>query len=129
VHLGRDDLPYSVARRLLGRKKIIGLTVHTLKQAIQAQRSGADYVGVSPVFTTNTKLDAGKPVGIELIREIKKRISLPIIAIGGINLSNAREVIRAGADGLSAISAVLAARDVRLEIEKFQRLFRELPKL
>lgn len=129
VHLGREDLPYSIARRLLGRKKIIGLTVHTLKQAIQAQRSGADYIGVSPIFATHTKLDAGVPVGVELISKIKKRIRIPVIAIGGINLSNAKDVIRAGASGLCAISAVVVARDVRLEIKKFQRLFREPPKL
>lgn len=125
VHLGRGDLPYPIVRRLLGRKKFIGLTVHTLKQALQAQELGADYIGVSPIFATTTKLDAGAPVGIELIRKIKKRISIPVIGIGGINLSNAREVIRAGADGLCAISAVVAVADVRGEIEKFQRLFRE----
>ena len=129
VHLGREDLPYLIARRLLGRKKIIGLTVHTLKQAIQAQRLGADYIGVSPIFATHTKSDAGVPVGVELISKIKKRIRIPVIAIGGINLSNAKDVIRAAASGLCAISAVVTARDVRLEIEKFQRLFRESPKL
>ncbi|MCX5703252.1 MAG: thiamine phosphate synthase [Candidatus Omnitrophica bacterium] len=125
VHLGRSDLPYAVARRLLGKRKIIGLTVHTLKQAIQAQGLGADYIGVSPIFATHTKLDAGVPVGVELISKIKKRIRIPVIAIGGINLSNAKDVIRAGADGLCAISAVLASRDVRGRIERFQRLFRE----
>jgi len=124
VHLGRQDLPYTVTRRLLGNKKIIGLTVHTLKQAQEAQKLGAQYIGVSPVFLTDTKQDAGNPVGVTLIKKIKKHISLPLVAIGGIDLSNAKDVLRAGADGLCAISAVVTKPDVRKEIEKFQRLFR-----
>ncbi|HTY44866.1 MAG TPA: thiamine phosphate synthase [Patescibacteria group bacterium] len=123
VHLGSDDLPYRVARRLLGKKKIIGITVHTVREAQEAQRLGADYIGVSPVFKTGTKRDAGKPAGIRLIKEIKKRVSIPVIAIGGIRLSNARQVVEAGADGVCAISAVVAGPDVRGEIEKFQALF------
>lgn len=125
VHLGQQDLPYSIARRLLGNKKIIGLTVHTLQEAIEAEHLGAQYIGVSPIFATNTKQDAGSPVGIELIKKIKKRVSLPLMAIGGINLSNALEVMRAGADGVCAISAVLTKQDVRKEIEKFQELFKK----
>lgn len=125
VHLGRGDLPYSIARKLLGKNKIIGLTVHTLQEAIEAQRLGANYIGVSPIFVTSTKLDAGEPVGVGLIRRIKRHIRIPVIAIGGINLYNAPDIIAAGADGLCAISKVVAAKDVRQEIEKFQRLFLE----
>jgi len=123
VHLGTFDMPYSVARKLLGNKKIIGLTVHSVKEAIEAQRLGADYIGVSPVFATKTKCDAGKPKGVGLIKQIRKQVSIPIIAIGGINLSNAKEVIEAGASGLCAISAVVTKPDVKKEIEKFQALF------
>jgi thiamine-phosphate pyrophosphorylase len=123
VHLGSDDLPYSTARRLLGDKKIIGMTVHNLEEALEAQRLGADYLGVSPIFSTNTKSDAGKPVGAGLIKEIKKQVSLPIIAIGGITLGNASRVMQAGADGLCAISAVITKQDVKAEISKFQALF------
>ncbi len=123
VHIGRDDLPYRIARRLLGKKKIIGVTVHSVKEAQEAQRLGADYIGVSPVFTTGTKRDAGKPAGIRLIKEIKRRVSTPIVAIGGIDLSNAKKVIEAGADSLCAISAVVTKPDVKKEIEKFQALF------
>ena len=125
VHLGQEDLPYRIARKLLGKKKIIGLTVHNVKEAAEAQESGADYISVSPIFSTSTKPDAGKATGTELIRNIKKRISLPIIAIGGINLSNAPQVIDAGADCVCAISAVVAKRDVRSEIEKFQALWKK----
>jgi len=82
-------------------------------------------LGVSPIFQTNTKLDAGKPAGIALIEEIREQVSIPLIAIGGINHSNATEVIRAGADGLCAISCVVAKENVDEEIKKFQKLFKE----
>ena len=125
LHLGGTDLPYRVARNLLGRKRIIGLTVHSLKEAQEAQRLGVDYLGVSPVFSTATKPDAGEPIGCNLIRKIKKSIRLPVVAVGGINLENASEVIRSGADSLCAISAVVTKADVRKEIERFQDLFRD----
>jgi thiamine-phosphate pyrophosphorylase len=123
VHLGSDDFPYSIARKLLGKNKIIGLTAHNLGEAIKAQRIGAAYLGVSPIFSTNTKSDAGKPAGVQLIKEIKQRVSIPIIAIGGISLSNAAKVIQAGADGLCAISVLVSRKDVKAEINKFQELF------
>jgi thiamine-phosphate pyrophosphorylase len=123
VHIGNDDLPYSVIRKLLGKKKIIGMTVHRVKEAREAQELGADYIGISPIFATSTKADAGIPVGIELIKKIKKEVSIPVIAIGGINLPNAPEVVLAGVDALCAISAVVTSKDVRGEIEKFQELF------
>jgi thiamine-phosphate pyrophosphorylase len=123
VHLGQEDMPYHCARRLLGKRRIIGLTVHTLRQAKIAEEWGANYLGVSPVFSTETKPDAGIPVGLELIRRIKKTVSLPIIAIGGIDLSNAASVIDVGADGICAISAVVTRPDVKREIQKFQALF------
>ncbi len=123
VHLGQNDLPFPAARKLLGQGKIIGLTVHSLDEARQAEAAGADYLGVSPIFTTQTKADAGPPAGIQLIRQIRSAVKIPLIAIGGINLANAPEVIQAGADGLCAISAVVSRENVRAEIEKFQRLF------
>ncbi|MEI6631045.1 MAG: thiamine phosphate synthase [bacterium] len=123
VHLGSYDLPYRIARRLLGKKRIIGLTVHNLEEARQAQIMGADYLGVSPVFATATKSDAGEPVGTGLIRRIKKAVSLPVVAIGGINLKNAKEVILSGADSLCAIAAVVRKADVKREISRYQELF------
>jgi thiamine-phosphate pyrophosphorylase len=127
VHLGQDDLPYAAARRLLGPHKIIGLTVHNVREALEAVQLGADYLGVSPIFPTRTKADAGAAGGLRLLREIRRRVSLPLIAIGGINPANAREVIRAGADGLCAISAVVTGADVRAAIEEFQQLFADEP--
>ena len=125
VHLGQEDLPFQHARKLLGRGKIIGLTVHSPEEARQAEAAETDYLGVSPIFTTQTKGDAGQPAGTQLIQQIKRAVKIPLVAIGGINLANAPEVIRAGADGLCAISAVVSREDIRAEIEKYQRLFRQ----
>jgi len=124
VHLGQSDMPCQVARKLLGPEKIIGVTVHNLNEARLAESIGADYLGVSPIFPTKTKPDAGKPAGISLIEEIRTRVNIPLIAIGGIDHSNACDVIKAGADGLCAISCVVAQEDVSAEIRKFQDLFR-----
>ena len=118
VHLGQSDMPCLAARKLLGHEKIIGVTVHNLAEALQAESIGADYLGVSPIFQTATKPDAGKPAGIRLIEEIRAQVDIPLIAIGGINHSNAGEVVRAGADGLCAISCVVAKENVRDEIIK-----------
>lgn len=123
VHIGREDSSYRLARRLLGKDKIIGVTAHNIEEAKEAERLGADYIGLSPIFKTSTKKDAGRPAGLSLIREVRSSVSIPIIAIGGINLSNAEEAIAAGADGLSAISAVVTKPDARKEMQRFQSLF------
>ncbi len=91
VHLGQEDMPYETARRLLGAGKIIGITVSNLEEARAAARQGADYLGVSPIFFTRTKADAGAPTGLALIKEIRNAVSLPLVAIGGITLANAPE--------------------------------------
>ena len=123
VHLGQSDLPYKIARKLLGPDKIIGLTVHSLDDAIEAEKMGADYIGVAPIFATTTKTDAGSPLGIEGLKEICKHVKIPVVAIGGIDLSNVQAVINAGADSICAISAVITKQDVRAEVQKFQALF------
>jgi thiamine-phosphate pyrophosphorylase len=126
IHLGQSDMPCLAARKLLGPEKIIGVTVHNLAEALQAESIGADYLGVSPIFQTATKPDAGKPAGIKLIEEIRAEVDIPLIAIGGINHSNASEVIKAGVDGLCAISCVVAKENVKDEIKKFQDIFSAL---
>lgn len=123
VHLGQSDLPLRAARKILGKKRIIGVTVHSLREALRAEREGADYLGVAPVFHTSTKKSAQKPVGVSLIKKIKKYTDIPIVAIGGITLDNAGEVIAAGSSGVCAISAVVSKRDVGKEIRKFQGIF------
>jgi thiamine-phosphate pyrophosphorylase len=124
VHLGQDDLSCGLARRMLGRKAIIGVTVHDLNEAKIAESEGADYVAVSPIFFTTTKKDAARPVGLSLIGELKRHLRIPLVAVGGINLSNAKEVVAAGADGLCAVSAVVASTNVRSQIRRFQELFK-----
>jgi len=123
VHLGQSDLPCEAARKILGKEKIIGLTVSSIEQACQAQAKGADYIGVSPIFSTQTKTDAGNALGIELLKQIRENVSMPIVVIGGITLENAKDVIAAGADAICAISAVLGKADIKEEINKFQNLF------
>ncbi len=122
VHLGDTDMHYSMARKILGRKKIIGLTIHGVDEAIKAERIGADYVGVSPIFKTKTKIDAGKPAGLDLIKNVRRAIKIPLVAIGGINENNLKDVIKAGAESVSAISAIVARDDVEKECKKFREV-------
>lgn len=125
VHLGQGDISCEEARISLGVHRKIGISVNTLGQAKLAFKQGADYLGVGPVFLTTTKNDAGAALGVELIREIKAEVSLPVVAIGGITLDNAADVIAAGADAVCAISAVVSKPDVKDEILKFKGLFKK----
>ena len=118
IHLGQDDIPYEIARSLLG-KKIIGLTVHNVEEAIQAKKLGADYISLSPIFETKTKLDAGPAIGIKLIEDIKKSVNISLVAIGGINLENIDKVVKAGVTSIAAISAIITKDDVEGECRKF----------
>ena len=111
VHLGRADCPIEEARRVLGAGAIIGLSVETRKQAAAADALDVDYYGVSPIFPTPTKTDTGPSWGIEGLRALKKLTRRPLVAIGGINAANAAAVMRAGADGLAVVSAIMAAPD------------------
>jgi len=123
VHIGQDDMPFEATRRVLGPHKIIGVTVHNLAEALEAERAGADYLGVSPIFTTSTKPDAGAPCGTETLRAIRSSCRIPIAAVGGITLENADAVIEAGADMICAIAAVLTAPDLIDALSQFQRKF------
>jgi thiamine-phosphate pyrophosphorylase len=124
VHVGRDDLPVKVVRYLLGPDKILGVTVRDLEEAVQAEKEGADYLGVGPVYYTSTKKDAGPPAGIQLILNVRNVCRLPVVAIGGITLENADEVIKAGADMICAVSATVAEPDVGKAVSDFQKLFK-----
>lgn len=112
VHLGQDDLPPSAARALLGPGKILGVSTHSLDQALRAADDGADYLGIGPVFGTATKSTGYKPLGCDVIRQVRLRIDLPLLAIGGITLDNVGDVIRAGATGAAVISAIVASNNV-----------------
>ncbi|WP_321429016.1 thiamine phosphate synthase [uncultured Methanolobus sp.] len=119
VHIGQDDMPIETARRLLGPDKIIGLSVHNVEEALEAEKMGADYVGLGPIFNTSTKKDAGNSIGSENIRPVKDAIKIPVVAIGGINKENSESVIEGGADSLVAISAVVCSDDVGQETRDF----------
>lgn len=112
VHVGQDDMPAKLARKLMGPGKIIGVSTSTVEEALGAEADGADYVSASPVFTTPTKPDTPPPTGLEGLRAIAEAVHVPVIAIGGINESNVEEVVKAGADGVAVISAVVAAPDI-----------------
>lgn len=125
VHIGQDDMPIDIARQLLGPDKIIGLTVHDIDEAIEAEKQGADYVGLSPIFDTSTKKDAGNGIGPESIRAVKDAVSIPVVAIGGINKENCVSVVQGGADSLVAISAVVCSEDVEKETRSFIDIIRK----
>lgn len=113
VHLGQEDLPPAYAREILGPDKIIGISASNIEEAAAAEREGADYIGLGAVFATQTKGDAGLPVGVETVREVTRRVNVPVVAIGGINFDNVGQVIKAGADGIAVVSAVTGVFDVR----------------
>ncbi len=109
LHVGQDDLPASLARRLLGRGKILGVSVGSASEAASAAADGADYVGASPIFATPTKADAPPPMGIAGLRALAGASHLPIVAIGGINAGNAAAILEAGAAGIAVVSAIICA--------------------
>ena len=112
VHLGKGDLRPGVARQIAPPGFIIGVSVGGVEEAVAAGKEGADYVVLSPVFSTGSKNDAGPGLGLGLLREIRKNISVPVLAIGGISYENVCDVIDAGADGVAVISAVVAQPDI-----------------
>lgn len=114
VHIGQDDLPIDEVRRLIGPSKIIGLTTGNIDEMVEAESKGADYIGIGAIYGTSSKdlPDRKKSIGLDILAEAKKRLSIPIVAIGGISHSNAREVIRAGGDCVAVISAITASNNI-----------------
>jgi thiamine-phosphate diphosphorylase len=127
VHLGQDDLPLWIARKILGNEAIVGISTHTLDEAVHAESEGADYIGFGPIFQTQTKEDARAPVGIKAISELKQRVRIPIYAIGGIQRSHLSDLITAGVDGVAVISAL--AGDVRSNVAEWLEIFKRFGKL
>jgi thiamine-phosphate pyrophosphorylase len=121
VHLGQDDFPIPLARKILGKDRIIGGSASTLEEALRCQAEGADYVGFGPVFPTGSKDDAGPVSGLNGLRDAVQRLTLPVVAIGGVHDANIHDIMRAGAWGVAVISAVCcrespegAARDLQV---------------
>lgn len=112
VHLGQGDLPIEVAREILGPDKIVGLSTHNVAEAVAAERAGANYIGLGPMKPTTTKLDTDPVVGPAGVKEVRKHVSLPIVAIGGIKCEDVAEIIRNGANSVAIISAIIGSEDV-----------------
>ena len=122
VHLGQEDLPLREARKIMGKNRIVGISTHSLEQAIEAEKGGADYIGFGPVFHTTTK-NAGSPKGVRMLREVKKQVTIPLVAIGGINLENIQLVLDAGADAVAVASAILSG-EIEGNINRFMQIIR-----
>ena len=116
VHFGQGDLSLKLARQFLGPNKIIGISCHSLKQAIDAQNCGADYISIGPIFPTPTKPEY-KSVGLGLIKAVGKKIKIPFFAIGGINRNNLNSVLSSGAKRVAICSAVCQAKDITATVK------------
>lgn len=122
VHLGQNDIPVCEARKILDDDKLIGASVRTVEQALIAYADGADYLGVGSIFHTDTKKDAMQSVGLDAIFAIKDAVDIPIVAIGGINRGNIKDVIRAGADAAAVVSAVVGQDDISGSVHELRDL-------
>jgi thiamine-phosphate pyrophosphorylase len=118
LHIGQKDMPLTIARKLLGPDKIIGVSASTVELAVLAEKEGADYLGVGAVFPTSTKDDA-ETVEHSEVRRIKETVKIPVVAIGGINEVNVRIIRETGVHGVAVISAILGKDDVRKAAESF----------
>lgn len=123
VHLGQEDLPLTPARRLMGGERIIGVSTHDLDQAKEAEKGGADYIGFGPIFGTTTKETGYSARGIEMLREVRRAVKIPIVAIGGITEDNIAQVWRAGANGAAMISDLMRAEDVAGKARRILSLY------
>jgi thiamine-phosphate pyrophosphorylase len=125
VHVGQEDMPAADARRLLGDQAIVGVSAATPSEATAAAQAGAEYLGVGDVFGTATKAEAGAPIGLEGLARVVQAVSVPVVAIGGVNHDNAARAIAAGAAGVAVISAVVSAADVADAARRLRRVVDE----
>jgi len=121
VHVGQDDLPADAVRKLVGPDVIVGVSASSMEEAHDAVARGADYLGVGPIYRTATKEDAGEAVGLDLLQEIARTVTLPLVAIGGITPDNIREVMRRGAACAAMISALVGAEDIAAAVQAARR--------
>ena len=111
VHLGQTDMPIADARPIVGSEMIVGVSVESVEDARTAEAEGADYVSVSPVYATPTKTDTVAPLGVEGVAAVRAAVSVPMVAIGGLNRETCEAIVRAGADGVAVVSAIVSADD------------------
>ncbi len=127
VHLGQEDMPAAEARKILGQDAVIGASVKTVEEAVQAEKDGADYLAVSGVFPTSTKEDLGYCPGLDGVKQIRRSTRLPVIGIGGINLHNCRSVIESGAHGVAVVTAITMSEDIPGTCRAFLELMAKQP--
>jgi len=121
LHIGQDDIPIEIARRVLGKDKIIGVSCRSIKQALEAQDRGADYVGIGPIFPTPAK-PGYKAIGLDSIGVLSKKMRIPFFVIGDVNLKNIDRVKKAGANRVAVCRAVLQAKDIARSTRGFSRI-------
>jgi len=125
VHLGQSDMPIEMAKAILKDSMIIGISAESLKNAVQAEKDGADYIGVGPIYATSTKTDTASPFGLEGLREIRRSVKIPLVGISGLNRENAGEVINNGADGVAVVSAIVAADDPEKAARELKKIIEQ----
>ena len=125
VHLGQTDMHIADARRLVGTDMLIGISAECVEDAVRAQAEGADYIGISPVFSTPTKTDTAPALGLDGVALIRAAVSLPLVGIGGIGPGNAAKVIRAGCDGVAVVSAIVSDPDPRKAATELKTIIRQ----
>ena len=118
VHLRANSLPVAVARKLLGGQRVIGVSAHSVDEVVRGEAEGADYVVLGPVYETPSKTMYGAPLGVRALEEACRRVRVPVIGIGGVTATRARDVRRAGAFGVAVVTAVLAADDVERAVRE-----------
>lgn len=123
VHLGQKDMPLLTARKILGKDKIIGISTGSIEQAMEAEKNGADYIGIGTVFYTGTKKDINIPIELTGLKSICDSVRITKIAIGGINGTNLQAVLASGADGAAVVSAILGQVDIREAAKVLKSLF------
>ena len=126
VHLGQDDMPINEARKIIGDNKLIGISTHNVAEGLVAAKGGADYIGFGPIFKTGTKKDAGVVKGLDGLKAVRRDLSIPVVAIGGINDGNILSVFDAGADAAAVISALAGASDIKQATCDMLNIIREV---
>jgi thiamine-phosphate pyrophosphorylase len=126
VHLPASSFNPMDARELICRDKIVGLSAHSAREAVKAEREGADFVTFSPIYQTPSKAGYGKPQGLERLEELCGKVNIPVYALGGIKIENVRDVMERGASGVAMISAILGAKDIKAETVKLLKSLNEV---
>ena len=122
VHLGQTDMPLNIAQKIIGDSMIIGISAESLEDAVEAEKGGADYLGVSPIYATPTKTDTAPPLGLDGLRTIRAAVRLPLVGIGGLNRDNSAAVIENGGDGVAVVSAIVAADDPAAAADEIKQI-------